>query len=37
MSTHAASLDSMVFDEQRAVSFAWLARELCVSADASKA
>ena len=37
MSTHAASLASMVFDEQRAISFAWLARELGVSADASTA
>ena len=37
MSTHASLLEEFVVDEERAVSFAWLARELGVSADAAKA
>ena len=37
MSSHASLLEEFVVDEERAVSFAWLARELGVSADAAKA
>ena len=33
---HAKALAALVVDNERAVSFSWLARELGVSADAAK-